>query len=175
MKPKVIFVAGVHGVGKGSLCKEISSILGYPTYSASDLIRNEKNSAVDHNKIAVDPDKNQDHLIKALNNLTVDKNLIIIDGHFCLQGPDTIIEIPKAVFEEMQLVAIILLIDDPVEICSRLKSRDGKSLHLKTIQALQMREKVRAEHIATNLQTPLICAGFNKNSEVIDHLTKLLH
>ena len=41
---KVIFVAGIHAVGKSSACKFLSSETGIPHYTASQIIREEKAS-----------------------------------------------------------------------------------------------------------------------------------
>jgi len=43
---KVIFVAGIHAVGKSSACKLLSSETGTPHYTASQIIREEKASAI---------------------------------------------------------------------------------------------------------------------------------
>ena len=38
MKTGVVFIAGTYGVGKSTLCNNLSSVLGIPSFSAGDLI-----------------------------------------------------------------------------------------------------------------------------------------
>lgn len=38
MKDGIIFVAGIYGVGKSTLCERLSISIGIPCYSAGDLI-----------------------------------------------------------------------------------------------------------------------------------------
>ncbi len=154
MTPKVIFVAGVHGVGKGTICQKISSYFSLPHYSASSLIKSVKNAEVDKNKIVIDADKNQDYLLTALEQLEVDFDYILVDGHFCLQGDSGVIEIPLETFQGMDIAAILLLTDSPAEIYNRLYARDNSSLEEAVIQSLQDAEKTRASYVANTLRLP---------------------
>lgn len=156
MNFKTIFISGVHGVGKGTLCEKISSHFTFPYYSASTLIKSVKNAAVDKNKVVIDADKNQDYLIVALNQLNVDSDYILVDGHFCLQGDNGVIEIPLATFQSMALDAIVLLTDEPDQIHARLHSRDNASLGMDVISNLQDKEIERANYIAKDLGIPLL-------------------
>lgn len=38
MKDGIIFVAGIYGVGKSTLCERLGLSIGVPCYSAGDLI-----------------------------------------------------------------------------------------------------------------------------------------
>lgn len=38
MKDGIIFVAGIYGVGKSTLCERLGLSIGIPCYSAGDLI-----------------------------------------------------------------------------------------------------------------------------------------
>ena len=156
MNFNTIFISGVHGVGKGTICEKISSHFAYPNYSASTLIKSVKNSAVDKNKVVIDAEKNQDYLIVALNQLNSGSDYILVDGHFCLQSNDGVIEIPLSTFEEMGLAAIVLLTDDPSQIHSRLNSRDNASLGVDVIRSLQNKEKEQANYVANALNIPLL-------------------
>jgi len=156
-----IFISGVHGVGKGTICGKLSSHIGYPHYSASDLIRSIKNTETDNNKIVINADKNQDYLITALENLSLETDCIIVDGHFCLQGEGTVFEIPLETFEGMKLRAIVLLTDNPTEIYRRMHARDNCSLSVDVITNLQKREKERSQYVATALEVPIFEAGID--------------
>lgn len=156
MNFKSIFISGVHGVGKGTVCEKISSHFTYPHYSASTLIKSVKKAEVDKNKIVIDADKNQDYLIIALERLDVNSDYILVDGHFCLQGNNGVIEIPLATFEEMGLAAIVLLTDAPTQIHTRLHSRDNASLGVDVIRSLQDKEIERAHYVAKKRGIPLL-------------------
>ena len=40
MKTKqIVFIGGIHGVGKGTLCREIEKVIQVETISASDLLK----------------------------------------------------------------------------------------------------------------------------------------
>lgn len=170
MNFKTIFVSGVHGVGKGTICEKISTYFTYPHHSASSLIKSVKNSAVDKNKVVIDADKNQDYLIIALNQLYVDSDYILVDGHFCLQGDNGVIEIPLTTFQEMELAAIILLTDEPEQIHTRLYSRDNTSLGVDVIRTLQNKEKERANYVAKNLNVPLLESKIDKTETLLSWL-----
>lgn len=50
MKRQIIFVGGIHGVGKTTLCKKIESRYNMEHFSASNLIAKEKTEALLRNK-----------------------------------------------------------------------------------------------------------------------------
>ena len=67
---KVIFVAGIHGVGKTTGCMAVAEELGIPYYTASQIIKGEKASAVvEQSKLVADIDENQRLLIQGVSKL----------------------------------------------------------------------------------------------------------
>jgi adenylate kinase len=153
----IIFISGVHGVGKSHFCSQVEKIFRLPTFSASQLIRDVKNSAVDINKKVIDAEENQDYLIAALNNIKTTSKTIIIDGHFCLFNDNGIFNIPETTFQKMPLKSIFVLYDNPEKIYQRIKNRDDVALSVDIISELQHREIERAEFIANLINLP-----FNK-------------
>lgn len=172
--PKIIFVAGVHGVGKGTLCEKIESEFSFPHFSASSLIKAVKNAEVDINKVVIDADKNQDYLLTALEQLKVDSDYILIDGHFCLQGSQGIFDVPIATFKGMELIATLLLTDDAYAIHQRLNTRDGESLNESEIGDLQDRECERANEITKTLNVPLMEASIHELDAIKAWLTNFV-
>lgn len=172
---KIIFVAGVHGVGKGTICHKIESQFGLHNFTASSLIKSVKNSAVDNDKVVVDAGKNQDYLLMAIEQLNVDSEYILIDGHFCLQGSSGIFDVPIETFQGMNLVATLLLTDDVSAIYQRLYSRDGKSLDESTIEELQNREQDRANSVTSSLKIPLYKGSIYNYNSIENWLTGLIH
>ncbi|GAB6142219.1 hypothetical protein JCM14076_29480 [Methylosoma difficile] len=165
---KIIFVSGVHGVGKSTFCSRINQIFGLPFYSASSLIKELKNSAVDVNKQVIDAEENQDYLIIALNNLKPQSETILLDGHFCLLGDKEVIDIPIKTFKSMQIKSILALHDFPETIHQRLLERDGKSLSIETINELQTRELELAEFTSFQLGVKLQTISHEQTLENLD-------
>ncbi|EFO2713906.1 AAA family ATPase, partial [Escherichia coli] len=52
----LIFIAGVHGVGKGYLCSFAKDDFGVTHVSASELIKNNSNIKFDNSKLTATPD-----------------------------------------------------------------------------------------------------------------------
>jgi adenylate kinase len=167
-KFNIIFIAGTHGVGKGYLCKQISTELDLLTYSASALIKGEKKSAVDSAKRVIDPDSNQNHLVSALQKLKISSKTIIIDGHFCLFDGASIIEIGIDIFKSMPLKGIIILYDEPIKIFERMQNRDGESLNIEIIQELQRKEIGHGKKIAEALNLPLLTITSSESENAIN-------
>lgn len=167
---RVIFVGGVHGVGKGTVCQELSALFNLPHYSASTLIRNKKKGSTDERKVVVDAADNQDHLLSALGGLDTDASTILLDGHFCLLGPEGIFEVPLSTFKGMGLVGIALIVDEVDEIEKRLESRDGNTLGKETIDSLQQREMLRSSVIAEKVNVPLIKVRADEIDQLITWL-----
>lgn len=46
----MIFISGIHGVGKSYFCNQVKKLTGIATYTASELISSEKNELFSANK-----------------------------------------------------------------------------------------------------------------------------
>ena len=155
---KVIFVAGIHAVGKSSACKEISSKCAIPYFTASQIIRDEKSFAIsEDSKLVVDVVDNQRLLIQGVLRLSTENHLLL-DGHFTMRRKsDGCIEaIHVDVFRELHVESIVVFIDQPEEIAKRMHSRDGVSHPVELFQLHQDAEIAHAKHIATILKLPLV-------------------
>lgn len=121
----MIFVCGIHGVGKTFFCEKLSKRTKLPMFSASRLIldnkeKNFKNKQVDNIDI------NEEVLIDQINKLQSQYKNFILDGHLCLLDKQSKIErIRKEVFEQMNIHFLITLIDNPSVIKKRMYERDG--------------------------------------------------
>ncbi|MCM5509791.1 ATP-binding protein [Vibrio sp. SCSIO 43169] len=139
---KIIFVCGVHGAGKGTLSRALSSNLGIRAYSASDIIKS-NSSYVEDSKLVSSSNNNQLALIKGLDKITDDN--LLLDGHFCLLGRDSsVLNIEYEVFDVIAPKLIIYVYTEAREIYRRLTERDGEAPNVSTISKLQEREKSRA-------------------------------
>jgi len=157
MDTQLIFIAGIHGVGKSTFCNDFETLhpnLEY--FSASSLIKNYKSNAFTDSKQVPNIDANQDILINALKSKKITKDLVLLDGHFCLFDSEfTPQEIPSEIFLKLNLNLIILL-TAPIElIIERMKSRDGKLHSVDKLSELQDLEISTAKNTAERLNIPL--------------------
>lgn len=105
MKRKLIFIGGIHGVGKSTLCKKLISELKIPHYSASELITRAQKGLYTKNKTVKNVTKNQDVLLVALNEF-VDEPCILLDGHFALfDAKQKVQQIPVETFASIEPIA----------------------------------------------------------------------
>lgn len=150
----IIFVAGVHAVGKTTACIHTASLLSLAHYSASDLIRSEKASAISQSgKAVIDVENNQALLIRGAHKAFEQHcGQFILDGHFTLLKPDGEIEaISVDVYRALFLDGIVVYHDEPKAIAERLKDRDKAISDPATIDRHQRFELERAHLVATEL------------------------
>jgi len=154
----VIFVAGVHGVGKTTACAYAVRSLGLAHYSASSLIKSEKNSAVpEQGKVVADVKGNQALLIRGVEKACgKHQGRIILDGHFTLAKPDGRIEaVEIEVFSSLSLDGVVVYHDEPAAIAERLHKRDGENHSVDAIAMHQDSELAHAQLVAVELGMPL--------------------
>src|SRR4051794_30012125 len=118
----VIFLAGVHGVGKGYLGMPVAKALGICHFTASQLIREEKGQATwGTDKKVADLDDNQLALIRAVAQKRITDGDILLDGHFMLRNSEgTLTPLEQSVFAQLKLSGVILLTEDTNIIVGRL-------------------------------------------------------
>lgn len=171
--PKVIFFSGVHGAGKGWLINEVKKQLPLSHYSASELIKQEKQIEVDTDKIVIDADENQDILLNALGKLD-GENIILLDGHFCLRNAVGFYEVPQRTFEQIELLAVVLVKETASVIQERLANRDGLILSLEDVEKFQDAEIRRAQFLKQTLAFPMISVVSNEVARVTSALALVI-
>ena len=171
-----VFVAGVHGSGKSTLCDEVSRLIGAPFVTASSLIKRAKSMGIE--KSVSNVEYNQAILISEFRNLSNANSRIILDGHFCLLNQDgEIEELSANVFRQLSIKQIVLVIAAPPVIYERLLARDGTThgLEVATIEAFQRAELKNARNVSNELGLPLIevdsSDGHGAVDAVVDFLT----
>lgn len=157
LSKKIVFVAGVHGVGKTTYCKEFSKSLKLPHFSASDIIRSQKASAIQSNTKSVkDTGKNQDLLLQGIESLELKNKEIILDGHFVLLQNNEIKRLPLSTYQGLRLKKIILLSDAPENIYKRITARDIDSqFSVQLINKMQIAETEYAKEVSQVLDIGL--------------------
>ena len=152
----VLFVGGIHGVGKSRLSATLAAQLQFPHVTAGSLIQSGADSEHSAGKAVDDLEANQSRLLTALERRRHAAPGLLLDGHFCLLGPDAAIQpIPLTVFESIAPYALLLLTDDPIQIQTRLQQRDGHHYTLAFLERFQQQETAHAERVSADLHIPL--------------------
>ncbi len=145
----MIFVSGIHGVGKTYFCNLIKEEIGIKSYSSSQLIAEKRNKEFSADKLVSDIADNQVLLVKAIEELRENKEEFILDGHFCLLNTcGEIIRISYDIFQLLRPDTIVLLTETPDIIAERRFQRDGIVEDISVINAFQTAEKKYASEIA---------------------------
>lgn len=167
-KRRIIFIAGVHGVGKTTLCNELVARLSIEHFSASNLIAKEKEEEHLRSKQVENIAGNQDYLVVALNKYCNSTNWYLLDGHFCLLNKNNeITRIPYSTYEGIDPSAILVLIDKPENIYARLNSRDSIRHNLSLLKSFQEQEIFYAEDIRDKLNIPYLMSNPIENKDEI--------
>lgn len=157
MEKGIILFSGVHGVGKGFFIKEnIKDNDDIICVSASELIRQYRNSEDAGYKKVQDVEENQEILLVALRRMemSVDKS-ILLDGHLCIINSNNEVEtISESFISKAQMKGVILLQEEIPIIEQRQKVRDGLSLSTEMIREIQCKEKLYAELLFKKYKIP---------------------
>lgn len=168
----MIFISGVHGVGKSYFCNLVKEATGIECYSASSLIKERKKQGFPADKLVADIDENQLYLLAAVDDLRASIGEFLLDGHFCLLNTDGVItRISLDTFTTLKPEAIVLLTEVPEIIAKRRQERDGVEHKASDIKAFQDEEISYAKEIAELLQVPL---RISTGSTDIDNTIKFI-
>lgn len=168
----MIFVSGVHGVGKSYFCKRLNEDIGIESYASSDLIGQKKNVSFTTDKKIAGIDDNQNYLITAVEALKKEGDFFVLDGHFCLlDNEGEITRIPEQTFIDLKPEAIVLLTERPQIICERRFARDKVKVDIEQICRFQEAEIDYAGEIAEKLGVQIIISkGSEDLQSVIDFI-----
>jgi adenylate kinase len=169
----VVFLTGVHGVGKGFLGAPVAQSLGMDHCTASQLIREEKGRATwGTNKRVTEIDDNQSALIRAVTQRRESGKDILLDGHFVLRGTSgEFIRLGKEVYAGLLLIGVVLLTEDSQTIADRLVSRDGIPAMPESIKEHAAEVYAHVHNVCGELNIPLIVLhspSFTKLAAAVD-------
>ena len=172
----VIFLAGVHGVGKGFLGAPVANSMGIAHLTASQLIREEKGRATwGIDKKTSDLDDNQLALIKAVGQSCLTHPNILLDGHFVLRNAQGVLTpLATTVFKELHLTGVILLTEEANIIASRLALRDKGTPDVQAISELAAAESAHALAVCNELRLPLATIPAPTLTSLTDAVKRLL-
>ena len=152
MKNDIIFIGGIHGVGKGTLCERIESELGIVHLSASEVLKWKELNVDSSDKRVTDIDSTQDRLLNNLKGIINPGQTYLLDGHFCLLNKENQIEkVPEDVFIGINPKKIIVVSDNPEIISKRLSQRDGRTYETSLLKEMQNTEIEHAKYISNLL------------------------
>lgn len=159
-----MFIGGVHGVGKTTICKASLDPLGFDCISASELIRRHVTMHKTDKRVR-NVGKNQDVLVAESNKEKSKSLLYGLDGHYCLLNKDGDIErLSIEVFRSLGF-DLLALVDSTVdEVVKRLQARDGTKWSKKTVAALMSAERTHARRVAKALNMPLVVLDAQKEN-----------
>ena len=168
----MIFISGVHGVGKSYFCNLVKEATGIECYSASSLIKERKKQGFPANKRVADIDENQLYLLAAVDDLRATLGEFLLDGHFCLLNTEGVItRISLDTFTTLKPEAIILLTEEPEIIAKRRQERDGVDHKASDIKAFQDEEVKYAKEVSELFQVPLkISTGSNDIENTVEFI-----
>ena len=172
MQLRMIFLSGIHGVGKTYFCNLVKEELGIKSYTASQLIAEKRNKNFPADKFVSDIDDNQLLLLKAVDELRQNEEEFIIDGHFCLLNTyGEITRISYNTFKILKPDAIILLTEKTDIVAERRFQRDGIRQDVCEIEKFQDTEKQYAQEISQNFKIPLqVSKGESDLKHIIDFI-----
>jgi adenylate kinase len=163
---KIIFIGGIHGVGKTTLCNQICKKIDINHYSASNLIKRlNEDSIGEKSKNVADINRNQDKLITAIDSYINKKQTYLLDGHFCLFNLEKkITKIPEKVFKKINPSSIVVVYDNIQNIRYKNNNRDAINYDEKLLDDFQCQELIYSKHIAEKLKIPYMM--FDVNTEI---------
>ena len=157
MVDNIIFLGGIHGVGKGTLCSKIKDQHDIEHLTASELLKWTEVNEDPKNKMVTDIQNMQDRLIHGLKLRVEEGRKYLLDGHFCLfDSQGSVNRVPFSTFSGINPIFISVLVTDPEIIVQRLTARDGKPYELKVIQQMQQEEVTYGKWVADQLCTPFL-------------------
>lgn len=148
----LIFLGGIHGVGKSTFCNDLSAHFSFDHVCASAIIKHAEMS-----KQITDIQKNQDLLVIGLNEYKRTNPVIILDGHFCLLDSDNkFVKVPLDTFHSLSPKFLLLLLLDPKIISKRISTRDQNTFSPDFLEAFQTAELEHAKFVSKSLKVPLM-------------------
>jgi adenylate kinase len=159
-KQSIVFVGGIHGVGKSSFCSRLASALKAEHLNAGELISTWRQVTASVDKRVSEVAANQDALLGAIRAIPVRDSPILLDGHFCvLDSVGEITRISVQTFELLAPVVAVVIHDDVQRIQGRLRGRDNRSYPIEMLRTFQNAELTHAQHVCSAIGTELHVLG----------------
>jgi adenylate kinase len=169
----LIFIGGVHGVGKGTICREICKQTNLVHISASEVLKWSEISNLTNKRVDNIQDT-QDRLIVGLTKVIEENKSYLLDGHFCLfNSSESVEKVPIRIFEKIAPRLIAVVTTDVALIKKRLEKRDGKTYSLDLLECMQNTEKIYAKEISLAIRIPFVEVKNGDCTNLIKVITNL--
>lgn len=172
----IVFIGGIHGVGKTYLGAPAAQRLGLRHATASQLIREERGlQSWGADKRVEGIDENQAALIAATRRVRSEGEKLLLDGHFVLRGTNgEINEIETTVFQDLQIGAVLLLHADVDVVFERLQARGDTSWTESELRLLAEKEEAHARRVVGELGISFTYLSNPNSTEFGAALAKIL-
>lgn len=151
MSKGCIFVGGVHGSGKTTLCECIQKELNCHYISASQLLNWSKKE-----KNVENVEENQKKLKELLVKEMQNDELYLIDGHFALWNEKNECEkVPLDFFCGLSIKCLVLAEESENVISKRLLIRSRLEISADNILKMMIAEKEQAQYVCSQLGIPI--------------------
>ena len=169
----LIFVGGIHGSGKGTVCSNICSLIMIEHLTASEVLKWKEISSKSNKKV-LDFTTTQNRLIIGLKNTLKSNHSYLLDGHFCLFNTAGIPEkISENTFYSLNPIAISVVTSNPEEIYSRLMKRDKSHYQVSILAEMQKMEIKYAKQLATKIGCPFFEIKNSDTSKLVQFIQDL--
>lgn len=168
----LIFIGGIHGVGKSTICKSICDKVQIEYLSASKVLKwiDEENKNIDNIS------NNQDILISNLKKIIQNDKVYLLDGHYCLLNQSNKIEnIPLETFKQLNPIIFIAIVEDVSIIKQRLESRDNRVYEWDLLKTFQDEEITYAKYLSEKLCKPFYIFKSKDDLELTEVINKYLN
>ena len=153
---KIIFVGGIHAVGKGTLFEKICKQTGFVHLTASEILKWTEISKPNNKKVN-NTQATQDRLIAGLDKVLKKNESYLLDGHFCLLNSEAEVEkVPIETFEKIAPKLIAIITAEVNLIKERLEKRDKREYSFDLLKSMQTFEKEYAQQILSKLKVPFV-------------------
>jgi len=170
---RIVFIGGIHGVGKTLFSERASKVVGVPRLSASTLITEQRKAPAAICKRVGNVGSNQTALIEAIESHPLQAKRIVLDGHFCVfDSSGSIVTVPTETFRRLSPVALVVLLEDVEVIQQRLRERDKGEFSVKVLTDLQNAERKHAEVVSRTLKVPLCLVGTSEHPKALEFVAR---
>jgi adenylate kinase len=164
----IIFIGGIHGVGKGTICKKIASRTDLIHITASEILK-WNDISLSSNKFVNNIISTQERLINGLKNLIEKDKEYLLDGHFCLLNSNGIpSRINEDTFDQINPKAIAIVIDSVEKIAKRLETRDGKIYDIEVLYEFQQMEIEYAKYLSNKYSIAYVEIKDGKDTQLME-------
>lgn len=163
MVDSLIFVGGIHGVGKSKICQKVCAELNLEYLSASNVLKWQEVNEQSNIKVVKNVNNNQNRLLDGLKNILNNEKDYVLEGHYCLLNSENKIEnISSKIFQKIKPKSLFIIVGELNEIKRRLNERDGKDYEIEFLERFQNKELDHAKILSKTLNIPLyICKNDN--------------